>query len=205
MGLGVRAKINLRCAPDNGEHDVNAGSLNMSNESLSSEYKQALNASAQSLQENEPEEALAVLEPFLNRLPDDADLAINVGGAYILQRKWDKAVAVLKKAAAVNPGNVMLWTNLAAAELGPLETAGPKQQERAIAAFQQALKADPQAPNVHYSLGLIHKERGDLMRASAFFQRALEVNPVDRDARYWLERIDAILAETKNLPKSDEA
>jgi tetratricopeptide (TPR) repeat protein len=176
----------------------------MSNESGTADYKQALNASAQFLQQNQPDEALDVLAAYMERLPHDADLAINVGGAYILQRKWDKAVAVLKKAAEATPDNVMLWINLAAAELGPLETAGPKQQERAIAAFEKALKVNPQAPNVHYSLGLIHKERGELMRASAFFQRAVEVNPVDNDARYWLKRIDAILAETNVRPKSSD-
>lgn len=173
----------------------------MSNESGVADYKQALNASAQLLQQNQPDEALDVLAAYMGRLPNDADLAINVGGAYILQRKWDKAVAVLKKAAEATPDNVMLWINLAAAELGPLETAGPKQQERAIAAFEKALKVNPLAPNVHYSLGLIHKERGELMRASAFFQRAVEVNPADNDARYWLKRIDAILAETNVRPK----
>ena len=177
----------------------------MSDAPLAPEYKTALNESARLLQQNEPDEALAVLEPYLARLPADADLAINVGGAYILQRKWDKAVGVLKKAAEVNPDNAMLWINLAAAELGRLEVAGPQQQARAIDAYQRALKADPMAPNVHYSLGLIHKERGELMRASAFFQRALEVNPADRDARYWLERIDQLLAETQNLPKADDA
>ena len=177
----------------------------MSDAPLAPEYKTALNESARLLQLNEPDEALAVLEPYLARLPADADLAINVGGAYILQRKWDKAVGVLKEAAEVNPDNAMLWINLAAAELGRLEVAGPQQQARAIDAYQRALKADPMAPNVHYSLGLIHKERGDLMRASAFFQRALEVNPADRDARYWLERIDQLLAETQNLPKADDA
>jgi tetratricopeptide (TPR) repeat protein len=60
-----------------------------------------------------------------------------------------------------------------------------------------ALKVDPEAPNVHYHLGLIYKERGELNRASAFFQRALEVNPTDRDARYWLDRLSALLLEAQ--------
>ena len=83
----------------------------------------------------------------------------------------------------------MLWINLGAAELGTLESAGPKQQDRAIAAYQHALQNDPMAPNVHYHLGLIYKERGELVRASAFFQRAMEVNPADNDAARWLRSI----------------
>ena len=97
----------------------------------------------------------------------------------------------------------MLWTNLAAAHLGRLETSGPKQQQQAITAYEQALRADPKAPNVHYHLGLIYKEQGNLSRASALFQRALEVNPNDKDAQHWLDRLsEAIVAQasTHNAP-----
>jgi tetratricopeptide (TPR) repeat protein len=62
-------------------------------------------------------------------------------------------------------------------------------------AYQRALQVNPEAPNVHYHLGLIYKERGELSRASAFFQRALEVNPADKDARYWLDRLSALILE----------
>jgi len=159
------------------------------------ELRRTLNESAQLLTQNRPGEAVEKLLPLHGALPDHPDVAINLGGAYILQRKWDKAVDILEDTAEKHPGNAMVWTNLAAAYLGRLELSGPKQQERAIFAYQRALQADPQAPNVHYHLGLLYKERNELMRASAFFQRALEVNPADRDARRWLRRMDAALAE----------
>jgi tetratricopeptide (TPR) repeat protein len=164
-------------------------------EEFRSELNQALNDSARLLNQNRPGEAITKLQPFYDKAPTHPDLAINLGGAYILQRKWARAVAVLSKAAAAHPANAMLWTNLAAAELGRLETAGPQQQERAIQAYQQALEADTEAPNVHYHLGLIYKERGEFNRASAFFQRALEVLPSDKDALYWLERLSRQLTE----------
>lgn len=157
------------------------------------EYRQILNASARLLQANRPGEAVALLEPLHSRLPHDPDLAINLGGALILQRKWDKAVEVLLPAARQHMGNAMLWTNLAAAHLGRLETSGPKQQRQAIVAYEQALRADPKAPNVHYHLGLIYKEQGNLSRAAALFQRALEVNPNDKDARHWLARMSELI------------
>jgi tetratricopeptide (TPR) repeat protein len=55
---------------------------------------------------------------------------------------------------------------------------------------------NPEVPNAHYHLGLIYRERGELTRAAAFFQRALEVDPADRDARYWLDRLTLMLQET---------
>ncbi len=152
----------------------------------------ALNESARLLQANQPEEAVALLRPWHARHPTHPDLAINLGGAYILQRKWDKAVGVLEAAAQAHLDNPMLWTNLAASYLGALETAGPKQQRQAIAAYEQALAADPKAPNVHYDLALIYVGQQDWPSAQRYFQEALAVQPQDRDAQRWLDRIDAM-------------
>ena len=167
--------------------------------------RDALNQSARLLQQNRPGEAIEKLVPLQKRYDGDPDVAINLGGAYILQRKWDKAVSVLEPASAQNPDNIMIWTNLGAAYLGRLETAGPQHQKRAIAAYERALQIDPNAPNVNYHLGLIYKERGELLRAITFFERAREVNPTDRDAQYWSERLDQILAEKHNAQIAADA
>ena len=159
--------------------------------------RQALGASARLLQQNQPEEVIELLGPLNEADPENADLAINLGGAYVLLRKWDDAVDALTPAAEANPNNAMLWSNLAAAQLGRLETAGPRAQLAAIEAYKRALQADPKAPHVHYNLGLIFKERGDLDRAMAMFERALDVNPKDQDAAYWLERIERVLLEAR--------
>ena len=171
------------------------------------DFQQTLQASARLLHQNRPGEAAELLEPLYKNAPTDPDVAINLGGAYILQRRWNRAARVLNKAAEANPDNAMIWTNLAAAELGNLQTAGPQQQERAIHAYERALQADPHAPNVHYHLGLIYKDRGELNRACAFFQRALEVQPGDKDARHWLERLTAMIAaeQQARLKTTDDA
>jgi len=153
------------------------------------EFKRALNESALLLSQNRADEAEERLLPLYEEAADHPDVLINLSGAYILQRKWEKAVNLLNKGTKVHPNNAMLWMNLGAAQLGRLETAGPQQQEKAIAAYQRALQANPETPNAHYHLGLIYKERGELIRATAFFQRALEVDPADRDARFWLDRL----------------
>ena len=146
-------------------------------------FRDTLNESARLLSANRPGEAAALLEPLQKQFPGDPDIAINLGGAFILQRRWKKAVRTLEKAVEATPDNVMLWTNQAAAYLGRLETSGPEHQRNAVRAYESALRIDPNAPNIHYHLGLIYKEQGNLSRASAMFQRALEVNPNDRDAR----------------------
>ncbi|MCE7980406.1 MAG: tetratricopeptide repeat protein [Caldilinea sp. CFX5] len=169
------------------------------------DLQSTINAGARLLYQNRPGEAAALLEPLYQQAPTHPDLAINLGGAYILQRKWDRAVRVLQKAAEANPNNVMLWINLGAAQLGNIQTAGPKQQERAIRAYERALAIDPKAPNVHYHLGLIYKDRGERDRAMAAFQRALEVLPTDKDARYWLDQLAQQAAAEQNTPAPNEA
>ncbi|MCY3710609.1 MAG: tetratricopeptide repeat protein [Caldilineaceae bacterium] len=175
------------------------------NGGASADYRRILNESARLLRANRPGEAIAVLEPLQADMPDDPDIAINMGGALILQRKWAKAVKILKKAVDASPENVLLWTNLAAAYLGRLETSGPKHQARAIAAYEKALWIDPATPNVHYHLGLIYKQQGNLSRSSAMFQRALEINPNDRDARYWMEKLSDQMVEREREKKQNRS
>ena len=157
----------------------------------------ALRESAQLLRANQPGEAVTLLRPWHGRHPTHPDLAINLGGALILQRKWDMAVKALEPAAQAHTDNAMLWANLAAAYLGALETAGPKQQEQALAAYAQALAADPTAPNVHYHMGLIYVEQRAWDLAQNAFEQALAVHAHDRDAQRWLARIANILAESE--------
>lgn len=169
----------------------------------SADLHTALTTAARYLQENEPVEAMNLLLPLFEEHDDNPDLAINLGGAYILQRKWRKAVAVLEPASRQFPDNVMIWTNLAASYLGSLELSGPQQQKRAIEAYKQALRINPYAPNVHYDLGLIHKDRHEYDLAIEYFSQAVKVNPADNDARVWLNRMQGALAERNDDDNDD--
>lgn len=148
-----------------------------------------VNEGARLLAAKRPAEAVIFLTRAWELDPQNAGIAINLGGAYILQGKHKMAVPILEAASRLEPDNPMVWTNLAAAYLGKLPFAGSKDQDLAIAAYKKVLALDPQAPHVHYNLGLIYFERQDLSQASAYFHDALAVNPDDRDARFWLEKI----------------
>lgn len=164
-----------------------------------------LREGAQFLGQRRAGEAAEKLEVAASLLPDNVDVAINLGGAYILQNRYRKAIPVLEHASRLAPDNAMVWVNLAAAYLGRLELAGPQQQRNAIMAYERALEADPQAPNVHYNLALIYKDRRDWQQARAEFQRALEVNPDDRDARHWLERLPELERQSQEQKLAPEA
>ncbi len=117
------------------------------------------------------------------------DAAINLGAAYLMLGHYPKAVTVLEKAAALEPGSSQLWINLGAAYLGDPQTATLDDHQRAIAAFKRALELDPAAPSVDYNLGLIYSDQGDMDAALACFRRAAAINPLDRDAARMLNRL----------------
>lgn len=121
--------------------------------------------------------------------PDNQDAALNLGGAYILAKKFAQAVAVLEPLSEQVPHNPMVWTNLGAAYLGNPILAKEAEQLRAIAAFERAIELNPIAPNVAYNLGLVHLDRRENERALHWFQRAVQANPNDRDARRFVEQL----------------
>lgn len=150
-------------------------------------------------------EAAAKLEQAAALLPHDPDVAINLGGAYILQGRFSQAVPVLERASELAPDNAMVWVNLAAAHLGRLELSGPQQQERAIAAYRRALQIDPHTPNVYYNLGLIYTDRRAWSEARTHFLAALEVDPSDADARYWLQKLAELEQQETPAPTASRA
>jgi tetratricopeptide (TPR) repeat protein len=149
-----------------------------------------LNSGADHLRAGEPEKALPLLRRARELLPEDVPTAINLAGAYILLGRYQEAIPILEQALAHEPENEMIWTNLGAAYLGHPGGAGEEQQHKAIEAFERAVEINPDAPNVHYNLGLIHRERGETEQAMRRFRHALQVNPHDRDARRALRRLE---------------
>ncbi len=133
--------------------------------------------------------ATQLLERAYRLQPTHEDAAINLGGAYILGKKFKQAVTVLQPMSQQAPDHVMVWINLGAAYLGNPVLATPEDQQKAIAAFQQALQINPAAPNVAYNLALIYRDRQETEKAVFWLQQAIETNPNDGDARRILQRL----------------
>jgi tetratricopeptide (TPR) repeat protein len=152
--------------------------------------RQMLNHGARLLEEGRAREAIPHLERAHRLDPVSVAVQINLGGAYVVAGRHKEAIPILEAARDAEPHNAMIWINLGAAYLGNPVLATSEQQLRAIRAFERALELDPAAPSVHYNLGLIFVDRSDLDLAAAAFQKAVEVNPFDRDARSWLHKLE---------------
>lgn len=164
-------------------------------------FAQAMATGAQLLQAGRAKEALPLLHHAYQLRPDDVDAAINLGGVYVMLNRPKLAIPILEKATQLAPENSKLWINLGAAYLGNPILANQEKQGRAIAAFEKALELDPAAPSVNYNMGLIYRDQGNLAAAIEQFQRAVTINPLDRDAARMLERLTAALSD-RSSPSS---
>jgi tetratricopeptide (TPR) repeat protein len=153
------------------------------------------------LRSGQAEQALPLLLRAYALWPADPATAANLGGALVMAHEYERAIPILERACDQAPDNVAIWINLGAAYLGERESAGDVQQLKAIEAFEQALLLDPIAPNVHYSLGLIHRDRGEIERAIHRFHQAVQANPLDQHARRAWQRLQD---EEKNQAKADQ-
>ena len=173
-----------------------------SSDQMSARVRLLVGEGARLLAAKRPGEAIVKLTEAWELDSQNVAVAINLGGAYILQGKHDRAIPVLEAASLLEPDNAMVWSNLAAAYLGKLPLATSERQQKAIEAYEWVLALDERAPHIHYNLGLIYLERDEPLQAASHFQSALETDPNDRDARYWLDKIREG-ARTDRAPDED--
>ena len=153
------------------------------------QFRQHMQRAAHLLSRGNGRDAVPLLERCYVLHPNDENVLINLGGAYILAERHHLAVPLLEKASELAPNNPAVWSNLAAAHLGKLVTASRARQDRALAAYNRVVDLEPDYPNVHYNMGLIFVDRREWENAYDAFTRAIETNPHDRDAHNMRRRV----------------
>ena len=153
------------------------------------QFVKRLKVGTQALHAGEIDKAVRFLERAYRLDQEHSDVALNLGGAYILAKKFALAVTVLEPLSIQQPHNPMVWTNLGAAYLGNPILAKAEDQLRAISAFKQAWLGAPVAPNVAYNLGLVYLDRRERDKALNWFDRAVRANPIVRDAKRFVTNL----------------
>lgn len=110
-------------------------------------------------------------------------------------------------------GALMVCTVLhlaSAVDVGPAlkeaETLAIREEtEAAIATYEEILAQDDEAAGLHYNLGTLYLEQGDVGRAVLHLREALREDPADDDARHNLDvalagRADQLLGVGPGLP-----
>lgn len=158
----------------------------MSKEYDTVQFRENLSKGTLLLKAGKHQQALAPLEAAYAADPDHFDVAFNLAGAYILNKKFEQSAEILEKLTEADPENPEIWQNLGAAYLGNPVLATETNQLRAVDAFVHALNLKPTMPNVAYNIGLIHKDRREWQAAFKWFEIAVKTDPEDRDAKYWI-------------------
>lgn len=171
------------------EKKVNGGRQTSQQEESKRQFFDLLQQGTNALQRGQIGTAVELLEHAQQFDQDHPDLTLNLAGAYILSKKFKKAVNLLEPLSEREPHNPMVWTNLGAAYLGNPVLAGDADQHRAIAAFKKALEINPVTPNVAYNIGLIYIDRQEKDKALHWFRRAVQADPNDRDAQYYIKKL----------------
>jgi Tfp pilus assembly protein PilF len=117
-------------------------------------------------------EAKAEFESLINRYPNEADLQVFLGMALLRLRDPRAAEAAVRRAIAINPLHVDARTFLAWIEL---EVRGDV--DAAISEYQKIIELHPELPDAYSNLAVAQKRKGELDRAVANLNRALERKP----------------------------
>ena len=154
-------------------------------------FREHLSSGTLLLRQGKHLQAATELEQAHEMDSEHYDVGLNLAGAYILSKKFKKAVALLEPLSEREPDSAEVWQNLGAAYLGNPVLANEERQLKAVDAFVKALNLNPQTPHVAYNIGLIHKDRKEYEAAIKWFEVAIKTDPTDRDAKYWIAELTA--------------
>lgn len=117
---------------------------------------------------------IQALVEAVQRTPDSWVLLSRLAKRYLLLRDYGNAAVQYRKFVELQPSDAGGWNNLGVCY------EGLKQLERATAAFERALKYDPQMTPAYMNLARVCEKRGDLPAAAQYLERALPVTAPDR-------------------------
>ncbi|MEJ2098717.1 MAG: tetratricopeptide repeat protein [Desulfobacterales bacterium] len=137
------------------------------------------------LNSGDPNKAIVALEEFLQSYPDFALVHNDLGVLYYQTGDKEKARDHYERATRLMPENINFQKNLAdfyCIELGRIEDA--------LKIYVSILKTDPQDVETLMATGLICKALEKPDDARAFFNRVLEIEPWNTEARKQIEEME---------------
>jgi arylsulfatase A-like enzyme/Flp pilus assembly protein TadD len=161
------------------------------------------------------DEALAELHKALDLAPDTAEYRVNLGSVFLELDRRDEAREMFQSAVQVDPacGSFEIAKLLESAgdidgaikhykltltydpNWIPLQTmiavllARQRKFDEALEFAARAVEISPHDADVHYNLGLVHADKGDLEGAIAPLESALRLNPQHPKAAALLKRV----------------
>lgn len=182
-------------------------------------YISSFNDALQSLERGNSRRAAEMFANLVEKFPSSFDAYQYLGRALFAQRRYDSALEAYTEAIRLSPQRATLYMDVALAKAAKQEfdralesiqqckDAEPEffecylvegiiamdagDNSRAAEAFNQALLLNADVAMAEFHLGDIAAEQGDREEAAARYRRALKIDPLYRDARTALERLES--------------
>lgn len=100
-----------------------------------------------------------------------SEVVKNIALIYQQQGRNDEALEAYEIAQAQNPGDISLLLNKANLYYNIGQTEKFKEM------MNEAIAIDPNNPDLHYNIGVISSEQGNIEEARAAYKKAIEINP----------------------------
>lgn len=138
----------------------------------------ALVKAQEHLDAGQAEEALAILEPFLQRHADHPQALLLRSTARIMQGEVAAGRGDLDRAIALDPRLRQAWLNRAALDIAD------RRYDEALKALRKAEELDPAAPDNDLNIGAVLLLQGDLKGATERFEEYLKSQAASAEAHY---------------------
>jgi len=117
------------------------------------------------------QDSAGYFEYMLKLTPKEPSLLNNLGNAFKLQKKFEKAIVYYKQGLQVSPNDAGLHYNLAVT----LQSQGKLNE--AMDHYRKSLDADPREAAVYNNLGVVLLSQDKLDEAADCFRKTLQLNP----------------------------
>lgn len=138
------------------------------------------------LRQDDLQQAERLLSDALKRFPEESTVQTAWGRFALAQGQAEKAEAAFVRASELAPDEVDPYL-----DLGALYSNAQPRPQRAVEAFEAAIRLKPMHAGAHHGLGMALSQLGEPQRAEQEFQRAAQLAPTNPIPRHALGRLYA--------------
>ncbi len=117
--------------------------------------------------------------------PKDADLAGQLGAAYVATGNWKEAEPALRQAVKGNPDDAISLLNLG------ITVAAQGRADEGIGYLKEAIKQEPNSPKAQYALGSLLMDQHKYQEAIGPLRQAVRLDPNNADYKKTLDQVSA--------------
>lgn len=128
------------------------------------------------------------LEAIVSVEPDNPAIFYNLGVVYTFLKREDEALARFERSVGLYPDYAEAWYNM-----GQIHLIGKKDFSQALHCFDRASTIRPDYIGAHHQKGVAYELLGDREKAVRCWERALDLDPENEQARNNKERLEKIL------------